>query len=420
MIAAMDAVEVGERYSAAQLADGPGEARLNRASLLLTIVAAFSQDAIYGLIFLSYMNHYLLDVLKTSAGLPGYTLALYGACRLLVHPIAGRIIDRRSPRLVFRIGVGIEVVGALLLLVSHTLVAFLAAAALLAIGAGAIWPLIYDTVGRTQAPQARSRVTGLLTLAEYVATGMGFAAGVLVGHVEHRDGAFLMALAIVAVPALLQGSHALSPGERHPAPPPTGRTAASRVAGIALLASIAFIDFAGVTSLAGVYGPYARLSLHITLLRTTLLLAPAGAAALLALFVASRWSRPERRLAEMAVFYVLSAVGAFGLASTSTPWVAAAFAIPLAAGVGGIGPIIAASIIDQGEHSDRGLVLGALMSIEGLGAVLGPASTAVIIDLFNPRAGLAAIGVIFAALIPLTFVAFRRGSLSFGQATGAS
>ena len=53
------------------------------------VVLAFTQDAIYALIFLSFMNHYLLGVLKASAALPAYTLALYGAARLVTHPLAG-------------------------------------------------------------------------------------------------------------------------------------------------------------------------------------------------------------------------------------------------------------------------------------------------------------------------------------------
>jgi MFS family permease len=390
--------------------------RINRGALALAMVAAFAQDAIYGLIFLSYMNHYLLDVLQTSPGLPGYTLALYGGCKLGIHPIAGRLIDRSSPRFVFRSGVAVEVAAALVLIFVHSLTGFLVASALLAIGSAGMWPLIYDTIARTQAPALHSRVTGLLTLSGYIATGAGFAAGVLVGQFTNHYGAFLIALGLVAAPAFLQGSSALDRVVRVHAAPVQRAKFSSRIAGIAIFGAIIFIDYAAITSLAGVYGPYVRLTLHITLLRTALMLAPAGAAALLGLAAASRWSKPGRRLMEMCFLFALSAFGAFGLAATSTPWVAAVFAIPLAAGAGGASPIIAASMIAQGGPGDRGLVLGTLMSIEGIGAVVGPALMAVVIDLFDPRAGVASIGIIFAALIPLTFIASRRGS----SATAAS
>ncbi|MEO9256523.1 MAG: MFS transporter [Tepidiformaceae bacterium] len=387
---------------------------LNRRALALTLLAAFSQDAVYGLIFLSYMNHYLLDVLKASPGLPGYTLALYGACKLGIHPIAGRLIDRISPRFVFRVCFGIEVLGALVLIFVQSLTGFLVAAALLAIGSAGIWPLVYDVVARTQTPASHSHVTGLLSLSGYIATGTGFAAGILAGRFAPHYGAFLMALGLVAAPLILQASPALdrTVHVRTSHPVKSGASLRSRLAGIALFGSIIFIDYSAISSLAGVYGPYVRLTLHITLVQTVVMLAPAGAAALVALFVASRLSRPGRRMLEMCVCLTVSAVGAFGLAATSTPWVAAVFAIPLAIGTGAISPIIAASMIEQGGQNDRGLVLGTLMSIEGIGAVVGPALTAVVIDLFNPQAGVATIGITFTLLIPLTLFAAKRGSVT--------
>jgi MFS family permease len=388
-------------------------AAINRGALVVILVAAFSQDAVWGLIFLSYMNHYLLDVLRASPGLPGYTLALYGGCKLGIHPIAGRLIDRISPRFVFRAAFVIEVAGTLVLLFVQSLGGFLVASGLLAIGSAGIWPLVYDTVARTQPPAAHSRVTGLLSLSGYIATGFGFVIGVVAGHFSARFIAFGVVLALVAAPVLLQGSSALDKVARVKILAPEVRASLrDRLSGILIFGTIIFVDYSAITSLAGVYGPYVRLTLHITLLRTSVMLAPAGAAALLGLYVASRWSRPGRRLVEMCFCFALSAAGAFGLAATSSPWFAAAFAIPLAAGAGGISPIIAASMIEQGGQNDRGLVLGTLMSIEGIGAVAGPALMAVIIDLFNPQAGIGAIGITFLILIPLTFVAAKRGRLA--------
>jgi MFS family permease len=403
------------REGAASLLERPVPRPLDRASLVLTVALAFSQDAAYGLVFLSYMNHYLLDVLHTSPGLPGYTLALYGGTKLVMHPIAGRVLDRTSPRFVFLGAVGLQVAAAGVLLVSHTLAAFLIASSLLALGSAALWPLIYETVARTQPAEVRSRVTGALSLAGYVATGSGFATGVLLGHFTHsRHAAFFVLLALVGLPILFAARPSLAGTGRAPrladVDEPAGPARASRFSGIALFGVIVFIDYAGITSLAGAYGPYVRLTLHITLLHTSLLLAPAALMALVSLGIAARYSRPHRRLGEMALLYVLAAAGAFGLAATSTPWVAGVFAVVLAAGAGGIGPIIAASMIDQGGDVNRGLILGTLMSLEGLGSVLGPAGIALVIDLINPAAGLAAIGVIFAMLVPLTYVAFRRGS----------
>ncbi len=383
-----------------------GHQPLNRPALAVTLAFASAQDALYALLFLSYMNHYLLDVLAAPAGLPGYTLALYGATKLISHPLAGRLLDRTSPRTVFRAATVIQAGAVVLLLSVHTLTAFLAAAALLAIGSAAMWPLIYDTVARTQPGNERTRATGALAMFGYVATGSGFAIGVLLADFAPWRAAFIAAGALVAAAALLQGASALDAGGTVGHAFETQPDRARRR--MAMFGLVIFLDYAAISSLAGIYGPYARLSLDIGLVTTTLLLAPAGAAAIGSLYLASRYSRPEHRLLDMAVLYVVATAGAAVLASTTTPWIAAAGAVPLAAGAGGIGAIVAAAMIDLGGASGRGFVFGTLMSVEGLGSVAGPALTATITNLFDPRAGVGFIGTIFAALAVLTVVAFLR------------
>lgn len=382
------------------------ESEIDRRGAFVAITLSFAQDAVFALIFLSYMNHYLLDVLKTSAGAPGFTLALYGGVKLVVHPIAGRLLDRTSPRRLFAIAVAIQAAGGVLLLV-NSLAAFLVAACLLAAGSAAMWPLIYDLVAHTQPPVVRGEVTGFLSLGGYIGTGAGFAAGVVLARFAPWRAAFVLAVVVVVLPVLLQGMRAFDRGARH-TESHSAATAVSRLAGIALFAIVVFIDYAAMSALAAVYGPYARISLEISLLHTALLLLPAGATALVALYLASRWSRASRRMLEMAVLFAISGAGALALASTREPLLAAAFAPLLAAGAGGAGPIIAASMIDHGGKTDRGFVIGALMSFEGIGAVVGPAAVAVVINAFNPRAGLALIGLTFVVLVPLALVSQRR------------
>ncbi len=381
-------------------------AAVNRRALAATVVLAFAQDAIYGFIYLSYMNHYLLGHLHSSGGLPGYTLALYGGTKLLVHPLAGRVLDRTTPRLLLRLSVAAQGAGVALLLGVHALWAFLAASVFMAIGSAAMWPLIYDTVARTQARSVRSEVTGVLALAGYVATGTGFAGGVLLAHLAHWRLAFLAIAVAAAVPLVLQPMRAFDPGE-HPAERERKRRAPifRQLRQVALFGVIVFVDYAAITSLAAVYGPFTRLTLGLSLLRTTFLLAPAAAAALGMLWLSARFSRPGRRFAEMAALYLLAASGAFALSLASNQWAAMALAPILAAGVGGIGPIVAATMIDQGGEGDRGTIIGTLMSVEGVGSVVGPALSALAIDLASPRWGIAFIGLLFAALVPLSLAA---------------
>ena len=413
-------------YHPAHVTHDDADPPLNRPALLLTVVLAFGQDALYALIFLSYMNHYLLDELHASGGLPGYTLALYGGTKLVVHPIAGRVLDRTTPRLVFRLAIVLQVAALGMLLVMHTLWAFLGATFVLAAASAALWPLIYDTVARTQVAGVRTRVTGILSMSGYVATGAGFAAGVLLSNFAPWQAAFVLALMVVGAPIAVQGMRALDPGtqvDEHPRDEIGSLSAFRKLTSVALFGLVVLVDYSAITSLAAVYGPYARITLGLSLLRTTVMLAPAAVAALLGLYLAARWSRPRRRLLEMSGLYVLASVGAFALALTTNEWAAATFAPILALGAGGIGPIIAATMIDQGSEGDRGVVIGALMSVEGIGSVLGPAATASVIDLVSPRAGVALIGGLFAVLVPLTAGAWwakARGRASARRPEGPS
>ena len=388
------------------------ESALDRAALAPLAVLAFAQDAIYALVFLSFMNHYLLGVLKASAALPAYTLALYGATRLAIHPLAGRLIDATSSRLVLRLSIVVQLVAVALLLTVHSLAAFLTSSVLLAVGSASIWPLIYETLARTQPSGAHSKATGALAIVGYVGTACGFLSGVLIGRFVHYEAPFLLTAALVTVAGLTQRSGVFKASPVVPAltvlvgdGATEGRIAPKRSrprGNILFFGLIMFLDFAAVSALAGVYGPFTRISLGINLLRTTLFLMPAGAAAAISLYAVSRYSRPRRRLREMSALYLLAGAGALGLAAAPTPWTALFVAIALGAGIGGIGPIVAATVVDLGGTGNRGTVVGSLLAIEGLGSVAGPATVGLATDLLNARAGMAAIGTIFVALMILT------------------
>jgi MFS family permease len=380
----------------------------SRNGLWIAIFLACIQDAIYALVFLSYMNHYLLDVLGSSGALPGYTLALFGLFKLGMHPVAGRLLDRVSPRLIYWGAVTLQVVGLLVMLTSASLPGFLGATCLVALGSGAAWPFLYHLVARTQPAEAHSRAMGLLSIAGYFATGVGFVLGALLAHFTPWRAAFGVSLVLVITPLLFQGMPVV--GGRSIVRDDDGhaRIAISeRIAAVALFGAIVLADFAAVSSIAAAYGPYTKRTLGLDLLQTILVLTPAGIAAVTGLWVASRRSRPERRMTELTIMAVIAAGGTLALSFISVPALAVLVAIPPAAALGAIGPIVAAVVIEYGSTRDRGLVIGTLMAIEGAGAVAGPAITAFVIGIATPGAGFAAIGVMFLCMAALTFRARR-------------
>lgn len=379
----------------------------DRMGLWLAMLIACVQDGIYAMVFLSYMNHYLLDVLDTSGAFPGVALALYGLCKVGGHPVAGRLLDRTSPRVVYWLAVLLQVCGLLVMLALGSLGGFLAGACLLALGSAAAWPLIYEMVARTQPESEHTGVMSALSIGGYAATGAGFVLGALLARFTPWRVAFLAALVFVALPLIFQGTRPVS---GHSVAETDGRHRMpfrERIAAVAVFGAAVLANFAAVSSIAAAYGPYTRRTLGLDLLQTIGVLAPAGVAALAGLWAAARWSRPERRMVELALMAVVAAAGTLVLAAVTQPAVAMLIAIPPATALGAMGPVIAAAVIEYAGTHDRGLVIGTLMAIEGVGGVAGPAITALVIGVLSPAAGFAAIGVMFLGMAALTLVARR-------------
>src|SRR5262245_23241397 len=144
------------QQSAAALAPRPRTGRVserapaatNWRALSVAAALAFVQDAVYAMLLLTFMNHYLLDVLEAAPSTPGIALAAYGAVRLATNPAAGWLLDRTGARIVTAVALTAQVAGVACVLVAPGVGSFVVAAGLVGLGAGAMWPLIYDTVAR--------------------------------------------------------------------------------------------------------------------------------------------------------------------------------------------------------------------------------------------------------------------------------
>lgn len=375
-----------------------------RRGLRLAVALALAQDTIYALLFLAVLQTYLLKDLNAGAASPGYTIAVFSAVVLVTNPVAGALLDRTSTRLVLASAATVQVAAVPVLATVTSFGGVLAAAVLLGVGAGAAWPAVYHAVASTHPPNDRARASSTLALAGYGSTAIGLAVGVILASLANPKVGFIVAGAIALTPiALLRLS-----------PPRAFESGMTRVSAgehaeprhsLALFAVVVFADYAAVAALAGVYGPYLELSLGLSLLGALPYLIPAALAALAALLLAPRVSRAIRRPYELGLLFALAAGGAAALAGAGSPTVAAWAAIPLAVGVAGSGPLIGATMLDLGAGSHRGLVFGSLMSLEGLGAVLGPAVAATANELAGPRAGFVSIGAVFGALIVVVLVA---------------
>jgi MFS family permease len=358
---------------------------VDRGALAVVAVLVAAQDFLFGLVLLSSMNHYLLDVLHTGSGLPAFTLSLYSVAGFVAQPVAGRLLDQTSSRAVCLTALLTETAGLVVILSIHDLPAFLAGAALLGVGGAAFWPVAFAITARTQPSEARARASAVLSATGFVGTGLGLGVGIALSGAGRWQWPFVAA----AIPLLLTAPLLGAPLMRSHHRLESSRLAdGPSVRRLALLGLLILLNYGALNGLLGLYGPYARRTLDVSLAKGVFLLAPAGACAAAAFVVGARVSRPERRFEELAILFLLSAIGASLVAIAPSPRAAAVMAPVLVAGLAGVEPILNAAIMDAGGGPSAGFTFGALLSFQRAGTVAGPAIAGAVAQLSNPRWGI--------------------------------
>ena len=347
-------------------------------------VIAFSHDALFGYVYLSSMNHYLLDVLHSGAGLPAFAIALGGVAAVLAQPISGSLLDRSGPRTLLLVILGTDSAGLCLMLGVNNQAGFLSGALLLAMGISAIWPLAFSIMRQSQPESGRAASGLVLTAAGITGTSFGLVAGLTASALLSWRLTFFVAFVPVAVSALTLFSQVLSGSA------PVTKTIGLRppIPRMLQLGFVIFVNHAAVSALLGLFGPFLRRTLGVSLETGLVLLLPAGALALTAVSASARVSRSYRRLPEIGFLFAISAVGAVLLALSASPVAAACAAPLLLVGLGSVEPVVNAAILDAGGGANPGRAFGTLLTFQQSGVIAGPAAIGLVTQLSNPRWGL--------------------------------
>lgn len=378
-----------------------------RAGLRFSVLMAGLENGMFSFVFLSFMNTYLLEVLKEGAATPGYTLAAYSAVVLVMNTVAGALLDRVRPALILAMVVAAQLSAVVVLLVTSSFEGFLVATVLLAFGTGSVWPLVFKVLGNTQPLARRASAGAAIAVSGYAMTAIGLLLGVTLGAVAHPVFSLAVIAAMAVAPLYWIRDPILAAGASPPSSPlaapevppaPEVATRAGRPRGFRAVAALLFLGYGARTAVAGVYGPFSQLTLERSLLATAPYLVPAGLLALLSLWSVPRWSRPGRRPFELSLVFALAAGGSVLVAMAQDPLSAGAASIPLVIGITACAPLLAATVLDVGTGENSGLIFGSLLTIEGIGTVAMRALAAFAIDLSGPRAGFVAIAAMFVAL----------------------
>jgi len=388
--------------------------RIPRGRMLELAATVFLWQASLGIFMLTLVQNYLPQELNTSAAFPGYALASYSLARFLWQAPAGWLADRFGRRLLLAIGIaiGMPVLGAMMLFPSGNL--FLVFSGLYGLAAATMWPAFLAHVGDTNEPSQRGRVMYLLNIAQMLGLGAGVVVGMLLGDFVSYTAVFLACLALNGL-ALAVAMRPVDPEiivDRTKKAEKFQLNAIGKTfkPGIMILGGITLFLSLGIAVFTPTVGTYVKEVLHVQMSHMALLLVlPAAVAA----YAAMRFSRVADRFGRqlpLLIGLAVTALSLFALTLTHSPFVAVNLAVLAGLAYAVSVPAWCAAALDATQVHSRGVLLGALGAVQGLGAALGQAAGGRVGEMYGPVAPFkfAAVLLGVAILLTLVFIQHQR------------
>ena len=388
--------------------------RIPRGRMLELAATVFLWQASLGIFMLTLVQNYLPQKLDSSAAFPGYALASYSLARFLWQMPAGWLADRfgRRPVLAIGIAVSIPVLGAMMLFPSGHL--FLVFSGLYGLAAATMWPAFLAHVGDTNEPAQRGRVMYLLNIAQMLGLGAGVMVGMLLGDFVSYTAVFLACLALnglaLAVALRPVDATVITQTRMRAEKFQIGALAKILKPGILILGGIILFLSLGIAVFTPTVGTYVKEQLNVPMSEMALLLIlPAAVAAVIA-FRFSRLSDRFGRQLPLLVGLAVIALSLFALTLTHSPFIAVNLAVLAGLAYAVSVPAWCAAALDATQVHSRGVLLGALAAVQGLGGAVGQAAGGRVSEMYGPVApfkfAAALLGV--AILLTLVYVQHQR------------
>ncbi len=352
--------------------------------------------------------------LRGQLGLPlgtvGLALSAYGLADLGLKIPAGWFVDRAGSKRAFLVATVLSF--ASLLFLSQATAPWMIVLGCIFHGAGAspVWPAAIS--GATARTGQRGQVMGQIFTAWLGGTGLGaaFTAGLLGigarGAFGLLAGVVLLAavLTLVAVPAgRVMETHAVAIAQV--------ATAVRHVARrLHLLALGMFLQTFAGGMLVPVLMPYARDVLHLSHAELILLLTVGPGLTVLLLIPLGRLADRLGPLRVVGGAVLLAPLALWAVPTCGAVWCLAPLTAALGAGYALVLPAWNAVLLDRVPQQGRGMILGLIMALEGLGAALGPTAGGRIADVQGPAAPFRAAALVFAAAAIFFHLWRRRGA----------
>ena len=376
-----------------------------------------------GVFLLSLVQQYLPEQLGANAAFPGYALAVYAGGRFLFQAPAGWLADRIGRRRTLILGVAVTLAAVVLMFQVQDATLFLCFSALFGVGSAAVWPSIMASVGDNHPPSERGRILNMLNLSQLLGLGIGTMAGITLADLISYQAAFVACLgfSVLALACAYRrgGGTASAGAATQAAPRPAGGLRRALLSPqMLLLAAIALLLSIGTTVQAPVIGEYASEVLQTKMHVLGLMLLPP---AVVAGFIAVRFGHLADRFGRQVPLIGGLAVAAccyYALSLTTHPLLAVHLVV--LAGLGyAIGiPAWGAAALDATDLGGRGLMLGVLATVQGLGGAVGQAVGGVANAAWGPVAPfkLGAILLVLALVLTVMHLYQQRRSAATGSA----
>jgi MFS family permease len=347
-------------------------------------------QAAVGVYFLSLVQQYLPQALDTGAAYPGYAMASYGVAKFLGQTPAGWVADRVGRRVTMVAGMAMSLPVLTLMMTIPDARVFLVLSALLGAGAATMWPAFMAHVGETTPHGRRARTMSALNIAQMAGIGLGTLAGVLMVDFVTYSAAFWACIGFNMLALLVVVRRIDAPAARGIASEvqPQIRSVAEGAwrPGVAMLAVIVLFLTLGTSLHTPMIGAYTRDVLDVKMSYMALLFPLPALAAGLALWRFGHLTDRLPRQVPLICGMLVAAVCIFLLTQTREPFIVANLVVVAGLAYAISIPAWGAAALDATDVGSRGLWLGALSAVQGLGVAGGQALGGVIGGVWGPLA----------------------------------
>jgi len=368
------------------------------------LVAIVLMEIVHGIEAMALFPLYLTEVLGSSVTVVGAVISTYLVVDIATRTPAGWLADKWGRKAVLVGGILLSILPLTLMLRVADPRTFLLLNALNGLGAGCIWPAVYAGVADTYRRSERGLIMGVLSTVMLGGLALGPITGnILLGLTSYRAG-FLTCIALVGIVLVFVLSLARETREtaQQSDAPPVGDYLRSLTGELIHLGSIALLLTVSLAFLLPIISLYGSEILGVDNITMGLMLAVPGVITALALLPAGHLADRIGRKPPIVVGLALLTLCYACAPVTTNLLVVAAGATCAGLGYALAVPAWNALAMDRIPVAGRGLLLGAVATVQGAGLAVGPVVGGYLWEHIHPYAPFAAGAVLLFAATMLS------------------